>query len=86
MLPRHQRVGQPQVQVILLEPVLGPHLDHVAEALGRDEGHPRPPPLDERVGGERRPVDHLREIAESATPARPAAIRMPSRIAASGSA
>ncbi len=45
-LARQQRFGQVEVQIILLEPAFGAHLDHVAEALGRDQRRLGPAPLD----------------------------------------
>ena len=57
ILARDQWLGQPDVQVVLRKPVLGPHLDHVAEAFRRHQRRPRAPPLDQRIGGQRRAVD-----------------------------
>ncbi len=64
VLARHQGLGQAQVQVVLLETVLGPHLDHVAEALGRDESHARAGSLDQRVGDESGAVDDLSQVGK----------------------
>ena len=51
--------GQHEVQVVLFEPAFGPHFDHVAKALGRDQRRLCPPPFDERVGGQGRAVNDL---------------------------
>ncbi len=63
VLARDQGRRQPQVQVVLVEAAFGPHLDHVAEALGRDEGRARAAPLDQRIGGQRGAVDDDVQIA-----------------------
>ena len=54
--PRHERLGRGHAQVVavVLEPLA--HLDDVPVALGREEADPRPLPLEERVGRDRRPV------------------------------
>ena len=58
ILARDQRRGQAKVQVILLERVFSAHLDDIAETLGRLKGSARAAPLDQRIGGQRRAVDH----------------------------
>ena len=76
-----QRLGQDEVEVVLLEAAFGPHLDHVAEALGRDEGGAGAAPLDQGVGGERGAVDDAGEGGrrECRPWRRPAACRRGSR-------
>jgi hypothetical protein len=83
MLPRDQRRGEFEVQVILLEPVFRAHLDHVAKALGCDEGRLRPAPLDQGVRDKRRAVDDLPDLRKR-DPGLCAASAMPVRIARSG--
>ena len=63
-LARQQRLGQGQVQVVLLEPALGAHLDDVAKALGGDQRCLRPAPLDQRIGRQRRAMDDLLHVAQ----------------------
>ena len=58
-LPRRKRLGQVQVQVILLEPRFGAHFDDVAKSLGRDQRRPCPPALDNGIGRQRRAVNDL---------------------------
>ena len=62
---RHQGLGKDDVQVVLLEPVLGPHLDDVAEPLGGDQRRPGAAPLDHRIGRQRRAVDDLGNVAHA---------------------
>jgi len=57
-----QRLGQHQVQVVLLEPAFRPHLDHVAETLRGHERRLRSAAFDQRVGGERGAVDDLPDL------------------------
>ena len=45
-LTRQQRLWQVQVEVILLKPRLGPHLDNIAKPFRGDQGRLRPAPLD----------------------------------------
>ena len=59
-IARQQRIGKLQVEIILFEPAFGAHLDHVAEAFGRDQRRLGPAPFDQRIGGQRGAVDHLR--------------------------
>ena len=56
-----QRIGQGEVEVVLFEARFGAHLDHVAEAFGRDEGGAGAAPFDQRIGGERGAVDDAGE-------------------------
>ena len=56
-LPRHQRHRLLHVDVVLLEAALRPHLDGIAEALGRHQRGPCALALDQRVGGERGAVN-----------------------------
>ena len=67
---RQERGGQDQVEVVLLEPALGPHLDHVPESVRGDERGLRAPPLDQRVGGKRGAVDDLADLMGRAAGAR----------------
>ena len=83
MLARNQRRGQTDAEIVLVEAVLGAHLDDVSKTLRRHEGDARAAPFDQRVGGQRRAVDDAIEVGGthaglSATVARP------SRIACSG--
>ncbi len=48
---------QGNIEIILLETVLGAHLEHVAKTFRRHEGGPGAAPLDQRVGGKRRAMD-----------------------------
>ncbi len=54
-----ERLGQRQVQVVLLEAALRPHLDDVAKALRRDQSRLGAAPFNQRVGRQRRAVDDL---------------------------
>ena len=85
VLARDQRRRQLQVQVILLEAVFGPHLDHVAKTFGRDQRGLRAAALDQGVGRQRRAVDDDADLGRRNTGiARDDA--MPSRMACSGAA
>ena len=57
ILTRDQGFGQPDVQIVLREPVFGPHFDHVAKPFGRDQGGARAAPFDQRIGGQRRAMN-----------------------------
>lgn len=63
ILARNQRLRQADAEIVLLEPVLGPHLDDVAKAFRRHEGGARAPALDQRIGRKRRAVDDQVELA-----------------------
>ena len=56
-MPRHQRLRQHDVEVILVVAALIAHGDDVAEPLGGDQGRARALALDHRVGGQRGAVD-----------------------------
>ena len=62
--PAHQRHGLDDIQVVLLEPALRAHFEHVPEALGGDEQGLRAAPFDQGVGRERRAMDDLADLAE----------------------
>jgi hypothetical protein len=53
----NERRRQIDIDVILLEPVFVPDLEHVAEAFRREKGGPRALSLNQRIGGESRPVN-----------------------------
>ena len=53
--------GQDEVQVVLLEPAFGPHLDCVPEALGGYQSGTGSGPADQGVGSQRGPVDERLE-------------------------
>ena len=55
-----QGLGQDKIQIILLKAAFGAHLDHIPEALGRDQRRLCAPPFYQRIGGQRRAMDHLR--------------------------
>ena len=59
---RHQGRRQVDIDVVLLEAVLVPDLDRVAEPLGRNQRGPGALALDDRVGRQRRAVDNDRQI------------------------
>ena len=61
---RDQRLGKAEEQVVDVVALLGPHLEHVAEALRREQAEPRAAPLDQRIGDERRAVHDLADIGE----------------------
>ena len=63
----HQRLRLVDEDVVLIVAPFVGNLDHVAEALGRDEGGPCPLALDDGVGGERRAVQEHREVGEAET-------------------
>jgi hypothetical protein len=54
---RHQRLGQGDAEVVLVVAALVAHREHVAEALGGEQGGACARALDHRVGGERGAVD-----------------------------
>ena len=56
---REQWFGQHQIEVVLLEPALGTHLDHVAKAACGNERGPGTSPLDQGIGGKGRSMDDL---------------------------
>jgi hypothetical protein len=60
----HERLGEPQEQVVDVVALFGPGLEHVAEPAGRDQCGPRPAPLDDRVRDERRAVDDFRNLGQ----------------------
>ncbi len=56
-IPRHQRVGHLQIQIVIVVTNLGRHLQRVAEARRGQQGDARALALDQRVGDERGRVD-----------------------------
>ena len=66
-LTRQQRLWQVQVEVILLKPRLGPHLDNIAKPFRGDQGRLRTTPLNQRVGRQGGAVDDLVNFAWSDT-------------------
>ena len=62
--PLDERGWQHDVEVVLLETALGSGLDHIAESVGRDECGLGTAPFYEGVGGERRSVDDLGDVAQ----------------------
>ena len=81
---RHQRRRQVDIDVVLLEAVLVPDLDRVAEPLGRDQRGPGALALDDRVGRQRRAVDDDRQIGRRRAPASRSTARIASMTARSG--
>jgi hypothetical protein len=65
-ITRHQRLGPLHVDVVLLEAVLPGDLQRIAEPLGGEQGGARALALDQRIGGERRAVNHKRHIGRCA--------------------
>ena len=63
-LARHQRPGLDDVDVVLVEAALVRDLDHVAEAVSRNERGARALALDDGVGGERGAVHEHADVAE----------------------
>ena len=59
---RRQRLWPVDHQVVMVEALLVALLENVAEALGGDEGRPGTLALDQRIGGERRPVDEDADV------------------------
>ena len=59
---RHQRPGAPAAQVVEPRTVLALDLQHVAEAGGRDQRHPRPGALQHGVGSHRGAVDQQLDV------------------------
>ena len=57
-------LGELQEQVMNVVALLGPHLEDVAEPLGRQQAQPAAAPLDDGVGDQRRAVDDLVKIRE----------------------
>ena len=53
----NERRRQIDIDVILLKPVFVPDLEHVAEAFRREKGGSRALSLNQRIGGESRPVN-----------------------------
>jgi hypothetical protein len=62
--PRHERIREAQEEVVDVVALLGPHLEDVAEAPGREEPEGAAVPLDDRVGDERGSVDDGAQVAE----------------------
>ena len=61
-MARHQRLGQDDVEVVLVVTAFVAHRDDVAKALGRQQRGARALALDHRVGGERGAVDHDADV------------------------
>ena len=59
---RHQRLRAVDVDVVLLEAVLEGHLEHVAVALGRDQGRSGTAAFDQRIGRQRGSVQHDADV------------------------
>ena len=59
LLPGQQRVGQDEVQIILLKPAFRPHLDHIAKALCGNQRGFCAAPFDQGVGGKGGAMDYL---------------------------
>ena len=64
VLPLDQRGGEHEVQVVLLEATLGPHLDGVPEARRGDQGGAGPGARYQGVGGQRRAVDERVQVGQ----------------------
>ncbi len=62
-MPRHQRLGQHDIQVVLVVPALVAHRQHVAEPLRRQQCRARALALDDRIGRQGRPMDHDGDVA-----------------------
>ena len=62
-MPRHQRLRQHDIQVVLVVPALIAHRQHIAKSLRRHQRRPRALTLDDRIGRQRRAVDHDGNIA-----------------------
>ena len=60
---RHQRLGQRDVQVVLVVAALVAEGEHVAETLGRDQRRAGALALDQRIGGEGRAMDEEVDVA-----------------------
>ena len=58
----HQRLGQDDVEVVLVVAALVAHRQHVAKPLGGDQGRSGTLALDQRVGGQRGAVHDQRDI------------------------
>ncbi len=61
-LTRQKRLGQDQIQIVLLKPAFGSHLDHVAEPFGGNQGSLCPTPFDQGIGRQRRAMDDLNDL------------------------
>ena len=63
-LTRDERLGDLDERVVQLGPPMPPDLEHVAEALGRDQGRLGEPTLDDGVRGEGRTVQEEPHVVE----------------------
>ena len=63
-LPRNQRIGEGQEQVVNVVALLRPHFEDVAEALGGDQAELGALAFDHGVGDERGAVDDVADIGE----------------------
>ncbi|MNH09443.1 hypothetical protein D3C79_688970 [compost metagenome] len=64
LVARHQRCRQRGVEVVLFETAFGAHFDHIPKTLGGDERSARTTALDQRVGRQRRAVNHRIDLAQ----------------------
>ena len=72
-LERHERLRMRGAEPVEVRAVLAPQVEHVLEALGRDERRPRAAPLEQRVRRDRRPVrEPLERRRPRPPPPRPA--------------
>ncbi len=55
--PRHQRLGQLELQIVVVVARLAPDRENVDEPRRREEPGTRPLALDHRIGGERRAME-----------------------------
>ena len=61
--PRDQRRRQVDIDVVLLEPIFVPDFEHVAKSFGGEKGGSGALALDQRIGGERCPMDDQADLA-----------------------
>jgi hypothetical protein len=61
--PGDQRRRQVDIDVVLLEPIFVPDLEHIAEPFGGEKGSSGALALDQRIGGERRPMHDQPDLA-----------------------
>ena len=78
---RDQGLGPVGPQVVQRWPPLTGDLDHVCEACRREQGHGRPPPLEQGVGGHRRPVGQQAGTAPLAGPGGTGRVHRPDPVA-----
>jgi len=63
-MPRHQRIGEAQEQVVDVVALLDAELEHVAEAARRQQPEPRAASFDQRVGDQRRAMQQLAHVGD----------------------